>query len=163
MMESRVRRRAASPGASEPSADAAGPVRKAIPGGGCKCAGSRRTTLPRVLSPVAHPPAARARRALAAIVARPVPTHEPRSVPRPARSRIQGVAVAPGLALGSVHIVLTGPADVPTWTVKREDVPLEIGRLATALNLAAQRLEERQRAVSASAGAKDAEIFAVHR
>jgi phosphoenolpyruvate-protein phosphotransferase len=62
-----------------------------------------------------------------------------------------------------VHIVLTGPADVPTWTVKREDVPLEIGRLAAALNQAAERLEERQRAVSASAGAKDAEIFAVHR
>jgi phosphotransferase system enzyme I (PtsI) len=76
---------------------------------------------------------------------------------------VQGVAVAPGLALGSVHIVLTGPADVPTWTVKREEIPLEIGRLAVALNLAAERLEERQRAVSASAGSKDAEIFAVHR
>jgi len=83
--------------------------------------------------------------------------------PRPPRGKVQGVAVAPGLALGGVHIVLTGPADVPTWTVKREDVPLEIGRLALALNVAAERLEERQRTVSASAGAKDAEIFAVHR
>ncbi|HEX6883641.1 MAG TPA: phosphoenolpyruvate--protein phosphotransferase [Planctomycetota bacterium] len=87
----------------------------------------------------------------------------PQPAPRPARGKVQGVAVAPGLALGGVHIVLTGPADVPTWTVKREDVPLEIGRLALALNVAAERLEERQRAVSASAGAKDAEIFAVHR
>ncbi len=62
-----------------------------------------------------------------------------------------------------MHIGLTGPADVPTWSVKREDVPFEIGRLASALNSAAERLEERQRAVSATAGAKDAEIFAVHR
>lgn len=71
--------------------------------------------------------------------------------------------MAPGLALGGVHIVLTGPADVPTWSVKREDVPFEIARLAAALNTAAERLEERQRAVALTAGAKDAEIFAVHR
>jgi len=79
------------------------------------------------------------------------------------RGRIQGTAVSPGLALGVVHIVLTGPTDVPTWSVKREDVPLEIGRLAQALNSAGERLEERQRAVATSAGPKDAEIFAVHR
>ncbi len=89
----------------------------------------------------------------------PLPNH----VPRASRGKVQGTAVAPGLALGSVHIVLTGPMDVPTWSVKREDVPFEIGRLASALNAAAERLEERQRAVAATAGAKDAEIFAVHR
>jgi phosphoenolpyruvate-protein phosphotransferase len=89
----------------------------------------------------------------------PRPSH----VPLAGRGKIQGTAVSPGLALGPVHIVLTGPADVPTWSVKREDVPLEIGRLASALNVAALRLEERQRVVSTTAGAKDAEIFAVHR
>jgi phosphotransferase system enzyme I (PtsI) len=67
------------------------------------------------------------------------------------------------MALGAVHIVTTGPTDVPTWSVAREDVPFEIGRLAAALNTAAERLEERQRAATATAGAKDAEIFAVHR
>lgn len=87
----------------------------------------------------------------------PIPT------PRASRGKVQGIAVSPGLALGAVHIVLTGPADVPTWSVKREDVPLEIGRLAAALNTAAERLEERQRMVATTAGAKDAEIFAVHR
>lgn len=87
----------------------------------------------------------------------------PSPTPRASRGKVQGIAVAPGLALGSVHIVLTGPSDVPTWSVKREDVPFEIGRLASALNSAAERLEERQRAVALSAGAKDAEIFAVHR
>jgi phosphotransferase system enzyme I (PtsI) len=73
------------------------------------------------------------------------------------------VAVSPGLALGSVHIVLTGPADVPTWSVKRGDVPFEIARLAAALNTADVQLEERQRVVATTAGAKDAEIFAVQR
>jgi phosphoenolpyruvate-protein phosphotransferase (PTS system enzyme I) len=87
----------------------------------------------------------------------------PRSGSRPLRGKVQGTAVAPGLALGTVHIVLTGPSDVPTWSVKREDVPFEIGRLALALNTAAERLEERQRLVAATAGAKDAEILAVHR
>jgi len=88
---------------------------------------------------------------------------QPIPAPRAARGKVQGIAVAPGLALGTVHIVLTGPTDVPTWSVKREDVPLEIGRLAAALNAAAERLEERQRVVTTSAGAKDAEIFAVQR
>jgi phosphotransferase system enzyme I (PtsI) len=87
----------------------------------------------------------------------------PIPAPRASRGKVQGIAVSPGLALGTVHIVLTGPADVPTWSVKREDVPFEIGRLAAALNTAAERLEERQRAVATTAGAKDAEIFAVHR
>lgn len=87
----------------------------------------------------------------------------PNPPPRTPRGKVQGIAVSPGLALGTVQIVLTGPTDVPTWSVKREDVPFEIGRLASALNIAAERLEERQRAVAATAGAKDAEIFAVHR
>lgn len=87
----------------------------------------------------------------------------PAPVPRAARGKVQGVAVAPGLALGPVHVVLTGPTDIPTWSVKREDVPFEIARLASAINTAAERLEERQKLVANSAGAKDAEIFAVHR
>jgi len=88
---------------------------------------------------------------------------QPIPAPRATRGKVQGIAVSPGLALGAVHIVLTGPTDVPTWSVKREDVPLEIGRLAAALNSAAERLEERQRVVATTAGAKDAEIFAVQR
>jgi len=76
---------------------------------------------------------------------------------------IQGTAVSPGLALAPVHIVYASPSDIPTWTVGREEVPLEIGRLASALNVAAERLDERRRKVASSAGAKDAEIFAVHR
>jgi phosphotransferase system enzyme I (PtsI) len=76
---------------------------------------------------------------------------------------IQGVGVSPGLALGPVHVVHATFTDIPTWSVAREDVPLEIGRLASALNAASQRLEERRLRVAAAAGEKDAEIFAVHR
>jgi phosphotransferase system enzyme I (PtsI) len=75
---------------------------------------------------------------------------------------IQGTAVSPGLALGPVHVVHAGN-EAPTWSVSHEDVPLEIGRLASALNAAGERLEERRRRVAATAGEKDAEIFAVHR
>ncbi len=76
---------------------------------------------------------------------------------------LQGTAVSPGLAVGAVHVVHAGPSDVPAWTVGREDVPLEIGRLAAALNVASERLRRRQEFVAESASEKDAEIFAVHR
>lgn len=76
---------------------------------------------------------------------------------------VQGTAVSPGLAVGSVHVIHAGPTDVPTWTVAREDVPAEIGRLADALNAAAHALSGHQKAVAAGASEKDAEIFAVHR
>ncbi len=75
---------------------------------------------------------------------------------------IQGTAVAPGQAFGPVHVVHAGQ-DVPTWTVRRRDIPFEIARLANALNAASKQLEERQRMVRKNAGEKDAEIFAVHR
>lgn len=75
---------------------------------------------------------------------------------------IQGTAVAPGQACGPVHVVHAG-RDVPTWTVRRKDVPFEIARLANALNAASDLLEERKRMVLKNAGEKDAEIFAVHR
>jgi phosphotransferase system enzyme I (PtsI) len=77
--------------------------------------------------------------------------------------KIEGVAVSPGLALGPVHMVHAGPSHVPTWSVGRVEVPMEIGRLAGALTAALELLEERQSRVAASAGEKDAEIFAVHR
>ena len=77
--------------------------------------------------------------------------------------RIQGTAVSPGLALGPVHVVLAGAQDVPTWSVAKDEVPFEIGRLAAALNAAAERLEERRQRVAATTNEKDAEIFAVHR
>lgn len=76
---------------------------------------------------------------------------------------IKGTAVAPGLALGPVHVVRAAPNVVPTWTVPEEDIEREIARLHEALDLATEELRRRQRLVAAQSGEKDAEIFSVHR
>ncbi|MBI5364229.1 MAG: phosphoenolpyruvate--protein phosphotransferase [Planctomycetes bacterium] len=76
---------------------------------------------------------------------------------------IKGTPVAPGLALGPVHVVRAAPHVVPTWTVPEEDVPREIARLHAALDAASEELRRRQRLVAQHAGERDAEIFAVHR
>ena len=34
---------------------------------------------------------------------------------------LQGTPVAPGLAVGSVHVIHAGARDIPTWTVGREE------------------------------------------
>lgn len=76
---------------------------------------------------------------------------------------ILGVAVSGGLAVGPVHIVRAGAADVPAWFVPKEEAPAEIGRLAAALTETAEMLEQQRVRVARSSGEKDAEIFAVHR
>jgi len=76
---------------------------------------------------------------------------------------IKGTAVAPGLALGPVHIVRATPHVVPTWTVPEEEIEREIARLHEAVDLATDELRRRQRLVAAQSGEKDAQIFSVHR
>ena len=81
----------------------------------------------------------------------------------PPRRIIHGIATSPGLALGPVQVVRTGKDEVPTWSVAGEDVGREIERLHAALQAAAREMTRRQELVSAQAGEKDAQIFAVHR
>ena len=76
---------------------------------------------------------------------------------------IKGTPVAPGLALGPVHVVRAAPNVVPTWTVPEEEVGREVARLHAALDGAADELRRRQKLVAQHAGERDAEIFAVHR
>ena len=76
---------------------------------------------------------------------------------------IKGVSVAPGLALGPVHVVRAAPDTIPTWSVPEEEVELEIARLHEALDLVSEDLRGRQRLVAQQSGERDAEIFAVHR
>lgn len=76
---------------------------------------------------------------------------------------IKGVAVAPGLAMGPVHVVRATPDVVPTWSVPEDEVEPEIARLHQALDHTADELRRRQRIVAAQAGERDAEIFSVHR
>ncbi len=81
----------------------------------------------------------------------------------PTRRALQGIAVAPGLAVGPVHIVRAAAGEVPTWFVREEDVTLEIGRLAEAVTAVADRLRHQGARVAEVAGARDAQIFEVHR
>ncbi len=81
----------------------------------------------------------------------------------PQNRTLKGVAVAPGLAVGPVHIVRAGLGEVPTWFVREDEVPLEIGRLAAALNSVAEVLSTQEARVAREAGAKDAAILSVHR
>jgi len=76
---------------------------------------------------------------------------------------VKGVPVAPGLALGPVHVVHTTPHVVPTWSVSEEDVPREIARLREAVHLAADDLRRRERVVADEVGERDAAIFSLHR
>jgi phosphotransferase system enzyme I (PtsI) len=76
---------------------------------------------------------------------------------------IQGTAVAPGLALGPVHVVQAVETHVPTWTVGPDELSNELNRLRDSVRAASGELERRQLEVARTAGKKDAEIFAVHR
>jgi phosphoenolpyruvate-protein phosphotransferase len=79
------------------------------------------------------------------------------------RRIVHGIATSPGLALGPVHVVRGGKDEIPSWSVAGEDVEREIERLHAALEAAAREMTRRQELVSAQAGEKDAQIFAVHR
>jgi len=76
---------------------------------------------------------------------------------------IKGTPVAPGLALGPVHVVRAAPDVIPTWTVPEEEVEREIVRLHHALDQTSDELKRRQRLVAQQSGEKEAGIFAVHR
>ena len=76
---------------------------------------------------------------------------------------IKGVAVAPGLALGPVHVVRAALNNVPTWTVGEEQLARERLRLLEAIDQADEELRRRHRLVSQQSGDKDAEIFSFHR
>jgi phosphoenolpyruvate-protein phosphotransferase len=77
--------------------------------------------------------------------------------------QIKGTAVAPGLALGPVHVVRARADAVPMWTVPGEHVELEIARLEDAVALAQAQFARQQELVREAAGEQDAGIFAVHR
>jgi len=77
--------------------------------------------------------------------------------------RVQGIAVAPGLALGPVHVVRARPDVVPTWVVRDDEVDAEWTRLSQAIERVSRALERHQESAQRHAGEKDAGIFAVHR
>ncbi len=76
---------------------------------------------------------------------------------------IKGFAVAPGLAMGPVHVVRATPHVAPTWSVPEDEVEREIARLHDAIDHTTEELRRRQKQVIAQTSERDAEIFSVHR
>lgn len=76
---------------------------------------------------------------------------------------IKGTAVAPGLAIGPVHVVRAALNSVPTWTVAEDQLGRERMRLLEAIDQADEELRRRHRLVSQQSGDKEAEIFSFHR
>ena len=81
----------------------------------------------------------------------------------PTSATIKGVSISSGLAHGPVHVIRAAVDAVPSWYVREEDLPKEFARLVAALEAAGVELEARREMVARQAGAKDAEIFSVHR
>jgi len=76
---------------------------------------------------------------------------------------IKGTAVAPGLAIGRVHVVPARPESVSEWAVGVEEVDREVERLWAALRAAEALLDAQHALVREAAGERDAGILAVHR
>jgi phosphoenolpyruvate-protein phosphotransferase (PTS system enzyme I) len=76
---------------------------------------------------------------------------------------VKGIPVAPGLALGPVHVVHPTLNVVPTWSVPEGEVDSEVSRLRDAIEVASEELKRRQRVVAAQVSERDASIFSVHR
>ncbi len=80
----------------------------------------------------------------------------------PANRTIKGVIVAPGLALGPVHICRATPDLIPTYTVPAALVPREIERLHEAIAGYREELERRRVIVAKEVGEHDARIISFH-
>lgn len=76
---------------------------------------------------------------------------------------IKGIPVAPGLALGKVHIIRAKPGTVALWSIPEGAVEDEIARLAAAMDAARDQLTRQQEIVRRNGSEQDAGIFAVHR
>lgn len=81
----------------------------------------------------------------------------------PQMKTVKGVAVAPGLAMGPVHVVRAAPDVVPTWSVPEEDVPRELARLDNAIRHAGEAILAQQKIVAQQLGERDASIYNVHK
>ncbi|MCH2102899.1 MAG: phosphoenolpyruvate--protein phosphotransferase [Planctomycetes bacterium] len=75
---------------------------------------------------------------------------------------IKGTPVAPGMAMGPVHVVRAARDRVPTWSIPEQEVMDEVGRLHEAIDRVCEELESRRVVVAEQANEQDANILAVH-
>ncbi len=74
---------------------------------------------------------------------------------------LQGIPASPGIAVGSVHLLLWEVPEVPRHVIADADVPRELERFERAVERARERLEHVRDRVAATAGEEEAAIFDV--
>ncbi len=80
------------------------------------------------------------------------------------KKSIHGVAVAPGLAMGPVHVIRAAPEVIPTWALRGDEVEGEVQRLEAAVETVSEALANRRlKLIASGSSEQEAEIFAVHR
>lgn len=75
---------------------------------------------------------------------------------------INGIAVAPGLVRGPVHVVRARADKAPSWTLRPDEIDAELERLERAIQSVLELLGRQKAIVERASGAQDAGIFAVH-
>jgi phosphoenolpyruvate-protein phosphotransferase (PTS system enzyme I) len=76
--------------------------------------------------------------------------------------RLQGVAVAPGIARGIIFIHHPEDEEPPRLQLDESDIPGEIARFESALIATRAQILEMQQRIAEAIGAKDASIFDAH-
>ncbi|MBA3881270.1 MAG: phosphoenolpyruvate--protein phosphotransferase [Chthoniobacterales bacterium] len=79
-----------------------------------------------------------------------------------AETRFFGLAVSPGIARGTVHVVRDEAEDVARYHIEPSEIANEIGRFETALIQTRAQILEMQQKIAEAIGAKDAGIFDAH-
>jgi len=74
---------------------------------------------------------------------------------------LRGIPASPGIAVGSVHLLLWEVPEVPHHIIRDEEIPREMKRLEDAVERAKERLRHLRDRVEASTGKEEAAIFDV--
>jgi phosphoenolpyruvate-protein phosphotransferase (PTS system enzyme I) len=74
---------------------------------------------------------------------------------------LRGIPASPGIAVGSVHLLLWEVPEVPHHIIRDEEVPREMKRLEDAVERAKDRLRQLRDRVETSTGKEEAAIFDV--
>lgn len=75
---------------------------------------------------------------------------------------IKGTSVAPGMAMGPVHVVRAARDVIPSWSIPEGEIDAEVGRLHGAVDVVCEELERRRAIVAEHANEQDANILSVH-
>jgi phosphotransferase system enzyme I (PtsI) len=74
---------------------------------------------------------------------------------------LRGIPASPGIAVGSVHLLLWEVPEVPHRIIRDDEIPREMKRLEDAISQAKERLKHLSERVEATTGKEEAAIFDV--